>query len=250
MIVAGNKYITAEGLFKTMNGNTLKSPTPKQTEKIKRGLKKLYGIFIDMQVMQEIDSGYLDANILDPKDNRLEIIRQASQNMEEEKIIGVSFKDRLIDFSDAIIHTNKRDIPCMYSKAEPILLAYSRYRNQLVSIPAYALNIESVSLTDNNIVIKEYLAKEIVQLKRGHRNNNSFKFDTVFEKCRLLPQTDELNSEEKAKKEKQTKTITKRFRDDIFKMLEEWKQKGFIKDWHKVGEHPIKGFKIILEDPE
>lgn len=201
LYLAGNKIITISSIFKTMNGNTTKEPRKTQRDKLTQSLTKLNNHIISINFSSETGAGFLDA----------ELIKQ------DERISNDTITGRLIEFRvHNIVTTKGNEIDAVQILAEPTLLTYSliKKNKQIVTIPAGMLNIESVSITDDVIVIKEYLAKQAKLMVTGKpKRSSKILLDTICSECDLTPKNP---------------VEAKRIRDTITKILDEWKDKGYI----------------------
>lgn len=204
---AGNTFTSVNAIFKVMNGNTTREPKEEQKKKILASLEKLNNIVIYIDFSDEVKNKYIT-------------LKDAEK---DERVKDLHVKDRLIQYREIDAVTTKgRQVRAIQIFAEPILMTYSKMkaRQEIMTIPADMLNIESISLTDYVIVLKEYLAKEITQIKKGARNNSLILFDTIFNECGL---TDKYDTDEKTNRSK-----LKRYRETVLKIFAEWKKKGYI----------------------
>ena len=218
---AGNTYITLNSIFKTMNGNIAKEPSKNQVEKMLKSLAKLNSIFIGINISNEIAAGWIN----------LDELKQQLGLDQDEYITEYELKDRLLNFRPFKGKTNKgRYVEGIQILATPVLSVYSQVKKnkQLMTFPADMLNIEALSITDDVIVIKEYLAKELKQIQGKHRRNTIL-FDTLFKECELKTGN---------------KTVAKRYRDNVFTILDEWKDREYITGYKIIGDRPIKGIEV------
>lgn len=102
---------------------------------------------------------------------------------------------------------------------EPVYLTYSRITGQLVTIPAEMLKLETVNMTPERIAIQHYMMRQIEIMKnpKNKFSNRTMLFETIFEKCGVIEITN-----------RQTKA---RYVDAVEKILNEWIERKYIKDY-------------------
>jgi hypothetical protein len=105
-------------------------------------------------------------------------------------------------------------------KYEPILYSYCKATTQVITVPIHLLNTKTVKNKPDVIVIKEYLIRQIELLKKGKRHNKKMLYETIFTECGISF-------------ESKDRTEQKRDRDCIKKILEEWKEKQYIKAYRE-----------------
>jgi len=219
LYLADNRIVTISSIFKTMN-HTDKEPKKSQKGKIRHSLEKLNNHIITIDFSNEAQNDYLDAEAV-AKDDR---------------IVEYSISDRLVNFRVHRIKTTRGTVTdAIEILSEPTLLTYSliKKNKQIITIPAGMLNVEGVvNITDDVIVIKEYLAKQTRLISEGERNKKLL-FDTIYKECDLKPKD---------------KTEAKRYRDTITKILDEWKGKGYITAYNMTKQgKSIDGVEIMTD---
>jgi len=104
---------------------------------------------------------------------------------------------------------------------EPPFYAYSRRVNQIGGISAKAKYIPNVSMTETNIIIRDFLLKEIMHMQNNTSWNRTITAD------RIIDISEKELSDRADTRRKQRKAIT----DDVQRMLQTWKDKTIIKDF-------------------
>lgn len=113
--------------------------------------------------------------------------------------------------SDAVIHILQR----------PVLMAFAEDRNQITAVPKAAL-VSTVSNTEGNLAIKDYLLQEIAHMKNNLKWNRKMLYSTIYEKC--------------GKTTRKQKYDT---RDIVPRYLEDFKKSGFIDDYKISGQESV-----------
>lgn len=112
----------------------------------------------------------------------------------------------------------------------PPLLEHSKNLHRVSTVPIELLNIKKLRSSTETIIVKNYLLTQIELIKRGRSNVILYK--TLFDECEI----DSTNP-----------TITKRYRGYIEKMLEQWKDQGYITGYkQKKKGRAIDGIEIFF----
>ncbi len=98
----------------------------------------------------------------------------------------------------------------------PILYQYAAISGQIANVPYELLQIPSISSSQKNIVLRNYLLLQISGMKHGSLSNK-IKYSTIYEYLEMNEETS-----------KSWKTETARVRTAAAKMLEYWKSENFI----------------------
>lgn len=93
----------------------------------------------------------------------------------------------------------------------PPLLEHSKSLKKVRTLPIELLNIKKLRSSTEIIIVKNYLLTQIELMKNGR--SNVILYSTLFDECGI---------------DSQNPTITKRYRGYIEKMLEQWKEQGYI----------------------
>lgn len=119
---------------------------------------------------------------------------------------------------------------------KPLLLEYAQITNQILNIPFDLLNTKAIRNTEDVIVIKSYLLRQIEAIKRNRRNNH-IKYDTIYKELGIE------NPEDRKLKDK-----IYRIRGNVKKLLEEWTSKKYIKGYEEYSKRGSKGVIIRVMD--
>lgn len=218
---AGNRQMSVNDIYRTMTGNSSKDAQPKAKEAIMQSIKKLGQTRIYIDASEELRQGML-------KDENGEAITSGK--------IG----DTLISYMDGYFTTETgRETYAIFLKNEPPLLRYSRLKRQFVTFPTSLLRLESISATQRNIVISEYIIKQMVQIATNHRNNPVIRYETLYNDTGI--------------KEPKDRTEAKRDRDTVYKIIKELLQKEEIKKYKLKGYADFKeglnitGIKLLFD---
>lgn len=201
---AGSSSMTLSDVFRVMNGgNATKRPTAKQKDKLLAAIKKLGSTRIYIDMSQEIKQSYLTIN--------------------DSRVIKGAVDAPLLQYTGGMFQTeNGMEVYAINVVQEPILMTYSKAKNQLVSFPINLLDTKSVSATDEIIAIKEYMLQQITLMKKGQRDSKTILYKSIYKKCGL--------------EEPSNRTVAKRDKDSIKKLLDEWKSLDYIKGYSEKTE--------------
>lgn len=193
---AGNQTMTLADIFRVMNGNTNKQPSQKQRDKILASIKKLGATRIYLDISEEIERKYLTIN--------------------DSRVTKGVIDEPLLHYTGGLFQTeNGQEVYAVSILKEPILMTYSKSKSQLVSFPISLLDTKSVSATDDIVAIREYLLQQITLMRNGQRDNKTILYESIYKSCGIEAPTDRMTA--------------KRKKDAIKKLLDEWKQQGYIK---------------------
>ena len=193
---AGNQTMTLADIFRVMNGNTSKQPSQKQRDKILSSVKKLGATRIYLDISEEIERKYLTIN--------------------DSRVAKGVIDEPLLHYTGGLFQTeNGQEVYAVSILKEPILMTYSKSKSQLVSFPISLLDTKSVSATDDIVAIREYLLQQITLMRNGLRDNKTILYESIYKSCGIEAPTDRMTA--------------KRKKDAIKKLLDEWKQQGYIK---------------------
>lgn len=155
---AGNMIITKEDIYKTITQKT--KPTKRQLDRIEQSLQKFSGTKIRLDITQE-----LNAHLI---------------TIDGEKITGEIIEENMLYYRKFIAVTERgKEVEAIQILKEPILYTYSKAKKQIIEVPVSLLEIKG-NATEDSIVIRDYLLKEINQMKRGFRDNNNIKYDSIL----------------------------------------------------------------------
>jgi hypothetical protein len=211
---AGNSAFSLEELYKTMTQK--EKATSNQLEKIKISLMRLNGHRISIDVSAEVKG---------------KVIKN------DESIIQNGFiSSNLLQYKEFSVTTERgKTKTWIQILDEPILFSYSKLKNnQIISVPVKLLEM-NCRATEKTIAVRDYLIKEIHQMKRGYRNNMQINYDNLLK---------HINFDTKEKSLTQKNRMT----NDIFCILDGFKEKKFIKDFKVINgqKNKITHFEIEI----
>lgn len=220
LLYAGNDVLTDADIYRTLKGNTKTKPTAKQLERIKIAMLKLSGTRMYADITEELNNMTL--------------------NTDNEEILKGTWDKAIVEYDGLELTAQNGSVVKAYSFRDnagniryPMIMQYCHVKNQVISYPIKLLDTPE-HYTEDYAVIKSYLLKEITNLKNGHRyGQHTLSYFTMYNKCGLEEPTD--------------KTIKKRDREVIKKMLDYWKEEKYIEGYvdQKKGR-TITGIEIIL----
>jgi hypothetical protein len=145
-------------------------------------------------------------------------INNGNLQLNDERITEGTVETQLLQGTTLTLKTdNGNEVWGLKINYEPILYTYNRIKNHILSIPLAILDTKTVNSTEEIIVIKEYLIKQIELLKNNHRHNALLRYDTIFKETGSNNNTG--------------RTQTKRLRDGIKNLLKEWEEMKYIKTY-------------------
>ena len=199
----GNRKFTATDVFKAMNGyspSTVKVRAS-QIERVEKSLRKLMSTLITFDIKKE-----LEAN---------------AKLMSDDSLVGadgiISRNLLQASYGKITLANGKVAMGIEIEKA-PVLYAYNLAKKNIITVPISMLNTgDAVSNTDSIMVIREYLAHQIALMKAGERNNKHIRYDTLYTETGVEAPSD--------------RTLIKRSRDQIKKLLDCWVEQEYIKGY-------------------
>ena len=215
---AGNRSISPQEIFRTMNGNADVKVKAKQAEKVDASVNKLMFTRLTLDMSADIKEGGLVI-----RDNRV------SKGIVETQLLQATI--------GTLQTNNGKTVRGYILSREPMLYTYSKAKKHVLSVDASLLDTSSeLSNTDDVIVIREYLLQQVENMRHGYRDNTVIDYSTIEEATGIDPAGDKVEQH--------------RFRETVKKILSSWKKKGYILDYidHKAGR-TVKGVKIILQQP-
>lgn len=220
----GRDSFTPEMIVRIMAGNMDLNVTPQKKAAVTRSLNKLRHIDITIDCTEEFR-----ARKLIGKDDKELIL--SSYLMPLEKI---SFKPAF--------HTEK--IEGFRFIKEPVLYTYAESVRQIINAPTELLEMNNVNMTDDLIILRDYLLKRIATMKnpKNHVNSKRITYEWVDkndgETKGLFPDlgyTKEYQKEHANNWRRKKSEIHK----SVIAVLDNFKEKGFIK-----------GYEIVISDPQ
>lgn len=214
---AGNRQVSAQDVFRTMNGNTKRRPSPKQTERITNSIRKMMYTAIYMDFSAEL--------------------QRIGMTIDDDRITRGKVETQMLQATIGMAQTeNGRTVTVYRLSAEPILLTYCKSKKQIITVPIALLDTsEAASSTETITAIREYLIQQIELMRHDRRNNATIRYSTIYEK------TDTPAPE--------NRTEARRLRNQIKAVLDVWTARGYIKGYADAKEGQSVTGITILYDP-
>jgi hypothetical protein len=188
-IDGGNEYITPQMIYQVMTGNPDAYLNPKQAEAISESITKcMYSRLI------------IDAS-------------------EEAKAYGFdSFKydGSLISGERVTASLNGTVVECLHILRPPVLYEYANKKNQIGRFDIKLLN-SPIKKTEEIITLQGYLYRRILSMKGSSNLSKTIVYETVYNQIDITAASDGALRKKKSK-----------VRDQVKKILDYWKQEGFI----------------------
>ncbi|MBQ8161856.1 MAG: hypothetical protein IJ083_14085 [Clostridia bacterium] len=191
----GDTYITAAMIYHIMTGNSKARITEAQTNKIFESLTR------QMKVTVSID----ETNGKKGKDER--------SFYQQTQLINAVFTR---------VRMNGNTVNCIQLLAQPLLLRYASSRKQITRGSMELFNIPGIRFTDEYAVLSKYLWRRIEMMKSSSISR-VIRFDTLYDDVLDLPSKNLTPSGRTNKKQD--------VRATVFKILDFWKSKSFIRDY-------------------
>lgn len=217
LIEAGNRLITADTVYRVMNGLTNgEKVTPQAIKSVTKSIYKQRSLSVTIDYSEQAKLYHKEAESF--KITRYiipcDIIEAETRNGTKKEAFRIT------------------GLPPIYE--------YSKTFNHARTLPIELYNIKSLRASENTIIIKTYLLTQIESMrgKNGKPGRNStINYDTILKDCQI-----------KIKKSNPADTV-KKYRDYIKIMLDQWKEQGYIKDYKEVKKGRVfTGVKIELEN--
>lgn len=212
---AGNRVFLLEDLYKVITQKD--KATDAQLNRTEKSLEKLAATRIRLDMTEEIKR-----NMISPELNG-------------EKIVNGVLDEALLNYKSFTV-TTERGVTKTAIKImdEPALYYYSRLKKQIITIPVEYLEMK-VKATPETIAIRDYLLREINQMKKGFRDNNNIKYESLLYHAGI-------DEESLSRTEKGRITAT------TCEILNNLRDKQYIKDYkvNNGAHNKTLGFKIFL----
>jgi hypothetical protein len=186
---AGDEYMTASKIYQAM-GNTGR-PSTKDIQKINESLDKMQAAHITIDNEKEIEVNKHYARF--PYDGPL-----------------LPFERRSAIINNVLVDS------AIHLFREPPLINFARTRGKQFTTVGMAVLESPISKTPANLLMDNYLLKEISRIKSGKRNRKML-YTTIFEKCHVTGATPR-----------------RRAKETLFRYLNHYKQTGFIKGYSEL----------------
>ena len=213
---AGNNIITPIMVYRAMNGLfATEYVKPQALETVEKSLSKSMFIKITIDYTDEA--------------------KLYNKNVEETKYEGYLLAAEKIKVK---INDETKEAYKLYRK--PILYEYAQISGQIITVPSKLLQTkDAVRGTDEVIVIRGYLLRQIEWIKHDKSNRSeNITYQGIYEELGIL----KFNYNETAYKNK-----TRKIRNNIKAVLDEWQKQGYIKKYEEYEEkNTIAGVTIII----
>lgn len=200
LYAAGNRQLSAQDIFRTMNGNTKKRPSAAQVDRITNSIRKWMYTALYMDMSQELQRQRL--------------------TLDDERIVNGKVETQMLQATIGTVRTQNGTEGSVFKlSAEPILYTYCKGKKQILTVPIALLDTaEAASNTEGLTAIREYLLQQIELMRNGHRDNPTIRYTTIYEETGIEAPT---TRTEKSRRQKQIKAV-----------LDVWKERGYIKGYH------------------
>ena len=199
---AGNQIMTADMIATQMNGGRRIQATPKLKAQIYNSLMRLRLINITINTQNEFDVRYNPKTIFS----------------------GVILPNKIE--GEPIMLNGKKIMEYIYVLDNSPLTKYSKSKNQISRPPVNMLDVP-VSLTQENIILTDYLSRRIIDMQSPEPKKGKYiiLYETIFDYLKIEDENPNT-----------LKVTKKRIREDVRAILKEWKKNGFILDFEELGE--------------
>ena len=199
LLKEGNEYVSAEMIYRLMNGGANKRLTPAMRERIYNALRRLDCSRMYIDATQEFEAG-----------------KNTMRHYEGALLPNEFLYDVNISLNGTII----RDAIHFFRNSP--LYDYSEAKKQVTSFPAAMLDVPAINGTEQNILLTLYLARFIVE---ASNDNNDLKPIRHYSLIYAYLGVEARNA-----------TITARIRTVTRAILSEWVKRGFIKGFQELTE--------------
>lgn len=210
---AGNEYITPRMILQVLSGNKKDiDMTPAIRDEIIRSIDKLMNTSIKIYASAEVEAGW----------------------RKEAEYVGHLLPCERISQKDMVVTLNGQEVAdCIHLFRNSPLYDYARGINQISRVNIEMLNTP-VNNTQENIMLKGYLLRQITSMKSPHSKLKPvIRYDTIFEYLGL----DENDNDNTIRHKKQ------RIRERVKEILNCWVENGLITGFEEETEG--RGKKIV-----
>lgn len=213
-------YVTPQEIWRRMNGKQNKDgsakPSAAQVKKICRSMDKMRHIDLYMDISEELKANYV--------------------TLDDERLVGGYIKDYLINCSEAGFYTEQgRKVRGYRINYEPVLYTYNAAKDHVLFLPFDLLDTSSALSDSENVTeFKHYLLQQILLMKNGVRNNRNILLNTIYTSTGIQPPEERVEGKEyktEANRQKEIRRFRLTDRQKIEKLLDAWKEKGWIKNY-------------------
>lgn len=204
-----NDYITPLMIYRAMTGNSKAKLNPKQQQAIKDSVTKCSMTRIRIDAKEEADSYKMDKLIYEG-------------NLIYTKMVSGTHKGKTSDW--------------IYIMERPVLYDYANSKGQIARAEIGLLDTP-VSKNEETIILQGYLLKRILTMQNSKMSRNIL-YETVYKQL-------DIQAASKASLDNKRKKI----RDSSKKILDDWKEKKFIKGYkeNKGPKNSIVSLTILID---
>lgn len=227
LIDCGAQVVTAEQVYRTMNGLTSDDyVTPQAVGAVTKAMRQLRNLWVTIDRSEEVKAYPRLKNLIS-------VIQQKA----------------ILPYNETITIKNQagREITAYKIDKLPPLYEYSKDRGEIRSLPGDLLKIEGLNTSKQNTAIKIWLLQQIESMKpgsNGKHRDNTIKINTLLE---ALKYDIDLTATTSTARVKRTRYIKQ-----TKKMLDSWKACGYIKGYkenHSTGRgKALESITIFLPD--
>ena len=211
---AGNKIFSCDMLFRQLGGG--EKLREKMRAAIYNSLRKMRIMTIRIFANNEVDKGLNKKRIFE----------------------GALLPNSIL--YDEITYLNGKEVKdCIKILDNSPLYEYGQAKGQIGNFPRELIEIPSINSTPENIVLKMYIARRIVDMWNRKSNASNFiLYDTIFNYLEI-----------EAENATTLKIKKSRIRATVRKILEVWKERGYIEDFEELGDDnkPVSNGKNIAK---
>ena len=201
---AGNEYVSADMIYRLMNGGADKQLHTVMRERIYQALRRLDCTRIYILAEQEVEAGYNSK------------LRYEGSLLPNE-----------IMYSECITLNGKEVQDCIHLFRNSPLYDYSEDKRQVSSLPVGMLTIPEINGTEQNILLIHYLARFIVEASNDNTPLNSTRsYRLIYEYLGVDSDNPQVLRNAQARIRATTRAI-----------LTEWARRGFIKGFQELTEN-------------
>lgn len=203
LLDCGAKIITAEQVYRTMNGLTRKDyVTPQAVGSVTRAIKQLGNMWVTIDRTEEV---------------------QAYKNLKN--IDRVIYERRILPYNEKVklINRASKEVTAYKFEFLPPLYQYSKERGEMRKLPIELIKISDLKSSKQNIAIKFYLLQQIESMRpnnKGVHRDNTIKLSTLFEALKYDIDLSATNST--------SRVLKNRYIKQIRAILDDFKSKNYI----------------------
>lgn len=201
-VEGANEYITDSMIFDTISGKEGATLNPRQREAISNAITKLMFSHVKIDASQEAEKFGIDKFVYDGS---------------------------LLPAERVTVSINGTVTECIHLFRTPPLYEYAEKRNQIARMDIKLLN-SPVNKNEETIALQGYLYRRILSMKGSSKLPPTIKYETIYKQLEITAA-----SEGALRKKKLT------IRKTVKKILDYWKEQGFIRGYVENARKSAKG---------